>query len=106
LPSKKAKPKPPAKPRAKVARPAKATGSGQEAKLVCAECSSNFTTKIALNNFETEVGKKFPCPNCGAVYELVSLLEGRITVTILAKGETRTYGKTYDVAANDYARPL
>jgi DNA-directed RNA polymerase subunit RPC12/RpoP len=102
LPSKKAKPKP----AAKKAKPAKAAGSGQEAKLVCAECSNNFTTKIALNSFEKEVGKKFSCPKCGAVYELISLLEGRITVTILAKGETRTYGKTYDVTAKDYARPL
>ena len=90
----------------KSAKPKKAAASGEDAKLVCAECYSNFTTKIALNNFEKEVGKKFPCPKCGAVYELVSLLEGRITVTILAKGETRTYGKTYDVAAKDYARPL
>ncbi|MGH9917710.1 MAG: hypothetical protein ACRD6W_02375 [Nitrososphaerales archaeon] len=106
MPSKKAKPKPSAKTKAKAAKPAKASGSGQDAKLVCAECSANFTTKIALNNFETEVGKKFLCPECGAVYELISLLEGRITVTILAKGETRTYGKTYDVTAKDYARPL
>jgi hypothetical protein len=106
LPSKKSKPKPAAKTKAKTAKPAKASGSGQDAKLVCAECSSNFTTKIALDSFEKEVGKKFPCPKCGAVYELVSLLEGRITVTILAKGETRTYGKTYDVTAKDYARPL
>jgi hypothetical protein len=106
LPSKKSKPKPAAKPRAKAAKPAKATGSGQDANLVCAECFGNFTTKIALNNFEKEVGKKFPCPKCGAVYELISLLEGRITVTILAKGETRTYGKTYDVTTKDYARPL
>lgn len=101
MPSKKAKPKPAAK-----KKPAKAAGSGQEAKLVCAECSNNFTTKIALDNFDKEVGKKFSCPKCGAVYELISLLEGRITVTILAKGETRTYGKTYDVTAKDYARPL
>ena len=107
MPSKKAKPA--AKPKAKAAKPAKAAkaaGSGQDAKLVCAECSSNFTTKIALNNFEKEAGKKFPCPKCGAVYELISLLEGRITVTILAKGETRTYGKTYDITSKDFARPL
>ena len=105
MPSKKSKPKPAAKPQAKP-KPAKGTGSGQEAKLVCAECYGNFTTKIALDNFEKEVGKKFPCPKCGAVYELISLLEGRITVTILAKGETRTYGKTYDITAKGYARPL
>jgi DNA-directed RNA polymerase subunit RPC12/RpoP len=105
LPSKKAKPKAASKKRN--AKPAKAAGgSGQEARLVCAECSSNFTTKIAINNFEKEVGRKFSCPKCGAVYELISLLEGRITVTILAKGETRTYGKTYDITGKDYARPL
>jgi hypothetical protein len=103
LPSKKSKPKPSTKPQAKTAN---TTGPGQDAKLVCAECSSNFTTKIDLKNFEKAVGKKFPCPKCGAVYELISLQEGRITVTILAKGETRTYGKTYDVATQDYARPL
>ncbi len=106
MPSKKSKRNPATKPKAKTAKPAKATGAGLDARLVCAECSSNFTTKIALNNFEKEVGKKFSCPKCGAVYELISLLEGRITVTILAKGETRTYGKTYDVATKDYARPL
>jgi hypothetical protein len=106
LPSKKSKPKRAAKPQAKAAKPTKAAGSGQDSKLVCAECSSNFTTKIALNNFDKEVGKKFPCPKCGAVYELISLQEGRITVTVLAKGETRTYGKTYDVTTKDYAKPL
>jgi DNA-directed RNA polymerase subunit RPC12/RpoP len=106
LPSKKPTKKPAAKPRAKAAKPAKAAGSGQDANLVCAECSDEFTTKIALNNFEKEVGRKFSCPKCGAVYELISLLEGRITVTILAKGETRTYGKTYDLTTKGYARPL
>jgi DNA-directed RNA polymerase subunit RPC12/RpoP len=103
LPSKKAKPTARTKQKAK---PPKAAGSGQDAKLVCAECSSSFATKIALNNFDKEVGRKFSCPKCGAVYELISLLEGRITVTILAKGETRTYGKTYDLTVKDYARPL
>jgi predicted RNA-binding Zn-ribbon protein involved in translation (DUF1610 family) len=100
---KKSKPKP-----KKAAKPAKAKGteSGQAANLVCAECFGNFTTKIGLANFEKEVGKKFPCPNCGAVYELISLQESRITVTILAKGETRTYGKTYDLSAKGYAPPL
>jgi predicted RNA-binding Zn-ribbon protein involved in translation (DUF1610 family) len=106
LPSKKQKQKPAAKPQAKAAKPAKAAGSGKDANLVCAECSGNFTTKIALDNFDKEVGKKFSCPKCGAVYELISLLEGRITVTILAKGETRTYGKTYDITTTGYARPL
>lgn len=106
MPTKKSKPKKAAKPKAKAAKPTKATGSGQEAKLMCAECSGNFTTRIALNNFEKEAGKKFPCPKCGAIYELVSLQDGRITVTILARGETRTYGKTYDISTNDFAKPL
>ncbi len=106
MPSKKPAPKPkPTKPGAKPAK-AKAPEAGQVAKLECAECSGKFTTNIALANFEKEVGKKFTCPNCGAVYELISLQESRITVTILAKGETRTYGKTYDLTTKDYAPPL
>ena len=92
-------------PAKKPTKPAAKAG-GQDANLVCAECFGNFTTKIALGNFDREVGKKFTCPKCGAVYELISLLENRITVTILAKGETRTYGKTYDLSAKGYARPL
>jgi hypothetical protein len=93
--------------RAKKAKPkGKAQESGQATNLVCAECSGKFTTRIGLADFDKEVGKKFTCPNCGAVYELISLQESRITVTILAKGETRTYGKTYDVATKDYALPL
>ena len=90
-----------AKPKAKASAPAKGG-----ANLVCAECSGNFTTQINLANFDREVGRKFPCPKCGAVYELISLLENRITVTILAKGETRTYGKTYDLSTAGYAPPL
>ncbi|MDG6914467.1 MAG: hypothetical protein JRN23_01020 [Nitrososphaerota archaeon] len=92
-------------------KPAKAKGkasvSGKaDANLVCAECGAKFTTKIGLSDFEKEVGSKFTCPKCDAVYELISLLESRITVTILAKGETRTYGKTYDLSGRDYAKPL
>jgi len=93
-----------AKPKTRASKPAKA--EGQDANLVCAECFGSFTTKIALGNFDKEVGKKFSCPKCGAQYELISLLGSRITVSILAKGETRTYGKTYDIATKDYARPL
>jgi predicted RNA-binding Zn-ribbon protein involved in translation (DUF1610 family) len=99
MPKKKA-----AKPK-KAAKKTKAPAKGN-AKLVCAECGENFETSIALNNFDKEAGKKFSCPSCGAVYELISLLESRITVTILAKGETRTYGKTYDLSSSDHARPL
>lgn len=96
-------------PAKKTAKPAKgkAAGSGKaDANLVCAECGAKFTTQIAMKSFDQEAGKKFSCPKCGAVYELISLLESRITVTILAKGETRTYGKTYDLSTKDYARPL
>lgn len=86
---------------------AKGGGSGQTAaSLYCAECSGKFTTGISLANFEKEAGRKFSCPSCSAVYELISLQDSRITVTILAKGETRTYGKTYDLSTKDYARPL
>ncbi len=101
MPAKKTKQRKAAKP-----AEAKAPESGQAAKLECAECSGKFTTGIGLSNFEKEVGKKFSCPDCGALYELISLQESRITVTILAKGETRTYGKTYDLATKDFARPL
>jgi predicted RNA-binding Zn-ribbon protein involved in translation (DUF1610 family) len=84
----------------------KAAGSGRDANLVCAECFGNFSTKISTSSFDREVGKKFTCPKCGAVYELISLLEARITVTVLAKGETRTYGKSYDLNAKGFAPPL
>ncbi len=102
-------PKKPAKSKAKSTKSAKASSpkSGEvTANLECAECSGKFSTKIGLANFAQEVGKKFNCPSCGALYEIISLQESRITVTILAKGETRTYGKTYDIATKDYARPL
>ncbi len=99
MPAKKPKPK-------SAAKPVKATGSGQGANLECAECNKGFTTAIDKNNFAKEVGRKFSCPNCSAEYELISLLESRITVTILAKGETRTYGKTYDLSAKGFAPPL
>ncbi len=81
------------------------SGAGT-ANLECAECFGKFSTNIALANFAQQVGRKFNCPSCGALYEIISLQESRITVTILAKGETRTYGKTYDIATKDYARPL
>lgn len=97
---------PPKKSAKKPAPKAKASSGGGSAKMECAECSGKFTADVALSNFEKEVGKKFTCPECGALYEIISLQESRITVTILAKGETRTYGKTYDLAAKDYARPL
>lgn len=108
LPSKKPAPKTKrkaaAKPKAKAPAPAKA-GAGA-AKLECAECFGKFVANVDLGRFEKEVGKKFTCPDCGALYEIISLQESRITVTILAKGETRTYGKTYDLSSKDYARPL
>jgi len=88
------------------AKASKASAGKNMAKLECAECSGKFETPIALTSFSKEVGRKFPCPNCGAVFELISLEQSRITVTILAKGETRTYGKTYDLSSKDYARPL
>jgi predicted RNA-binding Zn-ribbon protein involved in translation (DUF1610 family) len=92
----------------KKVKPAKSRvlAAGQNANLECAECNRNFSTKIALNDFAKEAGRKFTCPNCGAVYELISLQESRITVTILAKGETRTYGKSYDIGGKGYAKPL
>lgn len=98
LPSKKSKP---AK---KAAKPAKSSRAG--ASLECAECFGRFAPPISLATIASEMGKKFNCPKCGALYEIISLQESRITVTILAKGETRTYGKTYDLATKDYARPL
>lgn len=88
------------------AKPSKAQGGKNVARLVCAECSGKFETPISLSSFEMEVGRKFSCPNCSAVFELISLEQSRITVTILAKGETRTYGKTYDLSTKDYAKPL
>ncbi|HUI00385.1 MAG TPA: hypothetical protein VLU99_07580 [Nitrososphaerales archaeon] len=104
MPAKKSKPK--AKAKAAAKPKAKPAGSGQGATIECAECSGQFTANVALANFEKEVGKKFNCPKCGALYEIISLQESRITVTILAKGETRTYGKTYDLATKPFAKPL
>jgi hypothetical protein len=76
------------------------------ANVVCSECGNKFTTAIGLGNFAEEVGGKFTDPKCGASFQIISVQRSRITVEILAKGETRTYGKTYDVATQDYARPL
>ena len=72
----------------------------------CSECSNKFTTAIRLGNFVDDVGGKFTDPKCGASFDVISAQKTRITVEVLAKGETRTYGKTYDVATKDYARPL
>ena len=74
--------------------------------IECSECGNKFTTAIGLGNFAEEVGGKFTDPKCGAAFTIISVQRSRITVEVLAKGETRTYGKTYDVATKDYARPL
>ena len=76
------------------------------ANIECSECGNKFTTAIGLGNFAEEVGGKFADPKCGATFTIISVQRSRITVEVLAKGETRTYGKTYDVATKDYARPL
>jgi len=76
------------------------------ANIECSECSNKFTTAIRLGNFVEDVGGKFVDPKCGASFDVISAQKTRITVEVLAKGETRTYGKTYDVATQDYARPL
>ena len=76
------------------------------ANIECSECGNKFTTAISLGNFAEEVGGKFTDPKCGASFDIISVQKSRITVEVLAKGETRTYGKTYDVATKDYARPL
>jgi hypothetical protein len=76
------------------------------ANIECSECANRFSTPIGLGNFVEDVGGKFRCPKCGASFDIISAQKTRITVEILAKGETRTYGKTYDVATKDYARPL
>jgi hypothetical protein len=76
------------------------------ANIICSECGNKFTTAIGLNNFAEEVGGKFTDPKCEASFTIISVQRSRITVEILAKGETRTYGKTYDIASQDYARPL
>jgi hypothetical protein len=76
------------------------------ANIVCSECGNKFTTAIGLANFAEEVGGKFADQKCGASFTIISVQRSRITVEILAKGETRTYGKTYDIATQEYARPL
>ncbi len=76
------------------------------ANIICSECGNKFTTTIGLTNFAEEVGGKFADQKCGASFTIISVQRSRITVEILAKGETRTYGKTYDIATQDYARPL
>lgn len=76
------------------------------ANIVCSECGNKFTTPIGLGNFAEEVSGKFTDPKCGASFSIISVQRSRITVEVLAKGETRTYGKTYDIATQDYARPL
>ncbi len=76
------------------------------ANIECSECSNRFSTAIGLGNFVEDVGGKFTCPKCAASFDIISAQKTRITVEVLAKGETRTYGKTYDVATQDYARPL
>ena len=81
-------------------------GGNVVANIECSECSNKFTTLISLANFAEEVGGKFTDPACGASFSIISVQRSRITVEVLAKGETRTYGKTYDVASKDYARPL
>jgi len=81
-------------------------GGSVVANIICSECGNKFTTLIALGNFAGNVGGKFADPKCGASFNIISVIKSRITVEVLAKGETRTYGKTYDVATKDYARPL
>ena len=76
------------------------------ANIECSECGNKFTTTIRLGNFVDDVGGRFTDPKCGASFNVISAQKTRITVEVLAKGETRTYGKTYDVATQEYARPL
>lgn len=104
MPTKKPKPTP-AK---KSLVPSLPAGLGGQviANIECSECGNKFTTAIGLGNFAEEVGGKFTDPKCGASFSIISVQKSRITVEVLAKGETRTYGKTYDIATQDYARPL
>ena len=81
-------------------------GGNVVANIICSECGNKFTTLIGLGNFAGNVGGKFTDQKCGASFNIISVIKSRITVEVLAKGETRTYGKTYDVATKDYARPL
>src|SRR6266850_7208469 len=71
------------------------------ANIECSECSNKFTTAIRLGNFVDDVGGKFVDPKCGASFDVISAQKTRITVEVLAKGETRTYGKTYDVVRSE-----
>lgn len=109
MPSKKPAPKPKqTKPAAKPAAGGLSPEYGGQvvANIECSECGNKFTTAIGLGNFAEEVGGKFTDPKCGAAFTIISVQRSRITVEVLAKGETRTYGKTYDIATKDYARPL
>jgi len=108
LSSKKSKQsKPQAKPqKAQAASLPPELGGHVIANIECSECSNKFTTAIRLGNFVDDVGGKFTDPKCGASFDVISAQKTRITVEVLANGETRTYGKTYDVATQDYARPL
>ncbi len=81
-------------------------GGSVVANIECSECGNKFSTAIGLGNFVDDVGGRFTCPKCGTSFDIISAHKTRITVEVLAKGETRTYGKTYDVATKDYARPL
>lgn len=109
MPSK--KPVKSSKPAPKESKPSGASvpaeyGGNVVANIECSECGNKFTTLIPLANFAEEVGGKFTDPKCGASFTIISVQRSRITVEVLAKGETRTYGKTYDVATKDHARPL
>ena len=105
--SKKSKQSKPANPqRAQAMSLPQELGGHVIANIECSECSNKFTTAIRLGNFVDDVGGKFTDPKCGASFDIISAQKTRITVEVLAKGETRTYGKTYDIATQDYARPL
>ena len=107
MPSKKPKQKPaPAKPKSPAPNLLAELGGQVIANIECSECGNKFTTGIGLGNFAEEVGGEFTDPKCGASFKIISVQKSRITVEVLAKGETRTYGKTYDIATQDYARPL
>jgi hypothetical protein len=105
LPSKKSKPAP-AKSKSPAPSLSAELGGHVVANIECSECGNKFTTLIGLGNFAEEVGGKFTDPKCEASFSIISVQRSRITVEVLAKGETRTYGKTYDVATKEYARPL
>jgi len=106
LPSKKPKQKPAPAKKSQTSSLSPELGGHVIANIECSECGNRFTTSIGLGNFAEEVGGKFGDPKCGASFSIISVQRSRITVEVLAKGETRTYGKTYDIATQDYARPL